>query len=106
MEINRGLINISAIIHVTKTPFLIESTTISTHNVRKEVMEWQPNTFQPRAIRGGYNPRYYNSGVEIYYIRNYNQNNVFQKNSIPPHVLLVHVQGISVEIINLAIIIM
>ena len=44
------------------------------------------NTFQPRAIRGGYNPRYYNSGVNINYNRNYNQNNGFQKNSIPPRV--------------------
>ena len=37
------------------------------------------NTFQPRAIRGGYNPRYYNNGVERNYKRNYNQNNGFQK---------------------------
>ena len=44
------------------------------------------NTFQPRAIRGSYNPRYYNSGVERGYNRNYSQNGGFQKNSIPPRV--------------------
>ena len=44
------------------------------------------NTFKPRAIRGGYNPRYNNSGVERNYNRNYNQNNGFQKNSMPPRV--------------------
>ena len=44
------------------------------------------NTFQPRAIRGSYNPRYYNSGVERGYNRNYSQNVGFQKNSIPPRV--------------------
>ena len=38
------------------------------------------NTFHPRAIRGGYNPRYYQSGVEIKYNRNYNLNNGVQKN--------------------------
>ena len=43
------------------------------------------NTFQPRAIRGGYNHRYYNSGVEINYNMNYNQNNGIT-NSIPPRV--------------------
>ena len=37
------------------------------------------NTFQPRVISSGYNPRYYNSGVEINYNRNYNQNNGFLK---------------------------
>ena len=37
------------------------------------------NTFQPRAIRGSYNPRYYNSGVERGYNRNYSQNGGFQK---------------------------
>ena len=37
------------------------------------------NTFQPRAIHGGYNPRYYNNGVERNYNRNYNQSNGFQK---------------------------
>ena len=37
------------------------------------------NTFQPRAIRGGYNPRYYNNGVERNYNRNYNQSNGFKK---------------------------
>ena len=44
------------------------------------------NTFQPRAIRGGYNPRYYTIGVERNYNRNYNQTNWFQKNSRPPRV--------------------
>ena len=59
------------------------------------------NAFQPRAIRGGYNPRYYNRGGEINYNgwtttflgrqqinynMNYNQNNGFQKNSLPPRV--------------------
>ena len=44
------------------------------------------NTFQPRAIRGSYNPGYYNSGVERGYNRNYSQNGGFQKNSIPPRV--------------------
>ena len=44
------------------------------------------NTFQPRAIRGSYNPRYYNSDVERGYNRNYNQTGGFQKNSIPPRV--------------------
>ena len=44
------------------------------------------NTFQPRAIRGSYNPRYCNSGVERGYNRNYSQNGGFQKNSIPPRV--------------------
>ena len=44
------------------------------------------NTFQPRAIRGSYNPGYYNSGVERGYNRNYSQNSGFQKNSIPPRV--------------------
>ena len=33
------------------------------------------NTSQPRAIRGGYNPRYYNNGVERNSNRNYNQSN-------------------------------
>ena len=36
------------------------------------------NTFQPRTIRGSYNPRYYNSGVERGYNRNYSQNGGFQ----------------------------
>ena len=44
------------------------------------------NTFQPRAIRGSYNPRYYNSGGERGYNRNYSQNGGFQKNSIPPRI--------------------
>ena len=44
------------------------------------------NTFQLRAIRGGHNPRYDNSGVERNYNGNYNQNNGFQKNSLPPRV--------------------
>ena len=43
------------------------------------------NTFQPRAIRGNYNPRYY-SGGERGYNRSYNQTGGFQKNSIPPRV--------------------
>ena len=43
------------------------------------------NTFQPRAIRGSYNPRYY-SGGERGYNRSYNQTGGFQKNSIPPRV--------------------
>ena len=37
------------------------------------------NTFQHRAIRGSYNPKYYNSGVERGCNRNYSQNNGFQK---------------------------
>ena len=37
------------------------------------------NTFQHRAIRGSYNPRYYNSGVERGYNRNYSQNGGFKK---------------------------
>ena len=44
------------------------------------------NTFQPRAIRGSYNPGYYNSDVERGYNRNYSQTGGFQKNSIPPRV--------------------
>ena len=46
--------------------------------------EMGANTIQPRASRMSYNPRYYNSGVERKYNRNYNQNNGFQKHSIPP----------------------
>ena len=42
MEIHRGLINVSRIIHVTTKTFLIEGTIISTLSVRKEVMEWEP----------------------------------------------------------------
>ena len=78
MAIPRGLINVSTTIHATTTmiTFLTEGTTISTPS----------ESFQPRAIRGSYNPRYYNSGVERGYNRNYSQNGGFQKNSIPPRV--------------------
>ena len=41
MAIHRGLINVATIIHVTTTTFLIEGTTISTLNMRKETMEWE-----------------------------------------------------------------
>ena len=37
------------------------------------------NPFQPRAIRGSYNPRYYNIGVERGYNRNNSKNGGFQK---------------------------
>ena len=38
--------------------------------------------FQPRAIRGGYNPRYYSGGVEKNIYINYNQNNGFKTNAM------------------------
>ena len=44
------------------------------------------NMFQPRAISGCYNSRFYKYGVERNYNMNYNQSNGFQKNSIPPRI--------------------
>ena len=37
-----GLINVSTIIHVTTTTFIIEGTIIAILNMRKEAMEWEP----------------------------------------------------------------
>ena len=80
MAIHRGLINVSTITHATTTmiTFLTEGTTIFyTQRVERS------NTFQPRAIRGSYNPRYYNSNVEKITIETKAKTMGF-KNSIPP----------------------